>query len=138
MALPTLSSDLKKVDDVALSHILATQSVLFKSSEFPSVTLIQSWDEISECGGSFESCPNARLFVIVTTGDLYEAPLLYELPPSKGWEYVKSSKNEKQLTIFVKTTLNHANVSRESRTKWVSNSYKISVSKNNGLVTLSQ
>ena len=136
VSLPTKSSELKKIDDLALSHILATQEVIYKSNSIPNITLIQSWEQISECGANYDSCPNARLFVVVNSGDLYEVPKLYELPLSKGWSFVRSFDDGNQTIIIVKTMLDNSNLKTHSRNKWVSTSYKIAVSKDSGSVVL--
>jgi hypothetical protein len=133
-----ISSELQKSGDVELAHILTTSEMLYKSDKnFPMfVEVIQTWEEISECGGTYESCPNARLYITSASGDLYEAPHLYQLPKAKGWAVVKSKATEHYLFITVKTTLEHANVSLESRNKWNSKSYTVKVSKYDGLVSL--
>jgi hypothetical protein len=129
-------SELKKSNDIQLAHILTTVDKLYKSDDYPIVNVFQTWEEISECGGTYESCPNARLFVTSSMGDLYEVPHLYEFPKAKGWMVVKTKSTEHDLYITVKTTLDHANVSSESRKKWKSKSYSIKVSKYTGLVNL--
>jgi hypothetical protein len=133
-----ISSELQKSGNVDLAHILTTFEILYKSDKnFPMyVEVIQTWEEISECGGTYESCPNARLYITSASGDLYEAPHLYQLPRAKGWTVVKSKVTEHYLFITVKTTLEHANISLASRNKWKSKSYTIKISKYDGLVSL--
>jgi hypothetical protein len=128
---------LSKSTDSELAHILTTFEVLYKSNNFPIVAVIQTWEEISECDGIFESCPNARLFITVNSGDLYEVPLLYELPKSKGWKFVDYTETEQYFFLSVATTMEHANVTLESRKKWQSRTYKLKISKSDdGLVSL--
>lgn len=123
------SSELVKNTDIDLAYILGTQEVLHESKGFHFVQVIQTWETISECGGTYQSCPNARLFILVSTGDLYEPPRLYELPKSKGWKVVDSWETENERYILLQTTLRHANVSVESRATWVSKKYKIAIPK---------
>ncbi len=80
LCLEAFSDGLKKSTDNDLAHILATMDVLYKNDVYPFVEIIQSWEQISECDGTWQSCPNARLFIL--------------------------------------TTLEHANVSVESRNEW--------------------
>ena len=136
ISLNSLSEDLRKSSDIGLAHIIATMEVLYKSPSYPVVEVIQSWEQISECGGTWQSCPNARLFISTSMGDLYEAPLLYELPKAKGWRLIQSNETEHELVISLLTTLQHANVSKESRNAWIFKKYTLRVSKYDGTVTL--
>ncbi len=130
------SKELEKNPNIKLAHVLSTMTVLYESKTFPMVQVIQSWEEISECGGPYESCPNARLFITSTMGDLGEPPLLYELPKSKGWKIISTEHKEKGLHIILNTTLNHANVSAESRAKWKSKMYVVRISSDTGMADL--
>jgi hypothetical protein len=119
------SQELKRIDNNELSHILGTMVILFESKSVPFVRVIESSEEIMECGGTFESCSNSRLFLIYSMGDLGEAPLLYELPKSKGWKLLSTKVVNDELLISLETTLEHANISQESREKWKSKTYSI-------------
>jgi hypothetical protein len=119
------SQELKRIDNNELSHILGTMVILFESKSVPFVRVIESSEEIMECGGTFESCPNSRLFLIYSMGDLGEAPLLYELPKSKGWKLLSTKVVNDELLISLETTLERANISQESREKWKSKTYSI-------------
>ena len=123
------ASELVKSKNVNLAYILGTHEVLHESKGFPFVQVIQTWESISECSGTYQSCPNARLFILVSTGDLYEPPGLYELPKSKGWEVVDSWETEHEKYIRLQTTMQHANVSEKSRSSWVGKTYKVAVPK---------
>ena len=120
---------LSKSKNSELALILSTFEVLYKSNTFPNVMVIETWEEISECGGPFESCPNARLFVIVSNGDLYEVPSLYELPKSKGWKFIDFFEKDNFYLLSVGTTLERANASLESRETWKSKKYTLKISK---------
>jgi len=130
------SEELKKSTDDSLAYILSTMSVLYKSTGYPIVELIQSWEQISECGGTWQSCPNARLFITSSMGDLYETPLLYELPKAKGWRFIHAAETEHELVLTLFTTLQHANVSAQSRKEWPFKKYTLRVSKYDGTITV--
>ena len=61
-------------------------------------------------------------------GDLYDPPLLYELPKSKGWEVVSTEVTEQETLLIISTTLPSANISLKSRKEWSSTTYKIKLS----------
>jgi len=136
LSVQAYSEDLKKSTDDGLAHILSTMSVLYKSTGYPIVEVIQSWEQISECGGTWQSCPNARLFITSSMGDLYETPLLYELPKAKGWRFIHAAETDHELVLSLLTTLQHANVSAESRKEWSFKKYTLRVSKYDGNITL--
>ncbi|MEE4245196.1 MAG: hypothetical protein V2I33_07280 [Kangiellaceae bacterium] len=131
-----LGNVLEKSNDEQLAFILTTSELLYERKDFPIINIIQTWEEVAECGGTYESCPNARLFITSSSGDLYETPHLYELPKSKGWAFVSSQDFEHHFYITIKTTLKHANVSIESRRQWRSQSYTLKVSKYDGMISL--
>ncbi len=135
VAANTFAGDLKQSRDEGLAHLLATMDILYESKSFPLVKIIESWDAISECSGTVESCPNARLLITSSMGDLNEAPLLYELPKAKGWQLISTQENEDQLIIKLETTLDQANITTESRNKWHSQKITLKVSKFTGLVS---
>ena len=128
------ANELNKSDNLELSYLLGTMRTLFESNDLPFVRIIESSEEIMECGGTFESCPNSRLFIVTSMGDLGEAPLLYELPKSKGWKLASNKivNGERRLTLI--TTLDHANVSIKSRSQWQSKTYKVRVSADYGML----
>ena len=88
---------------------------------------------VSECGGPVSTCPNVDLYITVSTGDLEDPPSLYQLPPSKGWTFVKWNKpsnvGQVAMASFVlRTTLPEANVSPEARKAWHPHEYTVQVS----------
>ena len=125
--------ELKRIDNSELSHILGTMVILFESKSVTFVRIIESSKEIMECDGTFESCPNSRLFLIYSMGDLGEAPLLYELPQSKGWKLLSTKIVNDELSILIETTLEHVDISQESRDKWKSKTYSIKAMADYGL-----
>ncbi|WP_062565255.1 hypothetical protein [Pseudoalteromonas shioyasakiensis] len=123
------AKSVQKLSNTELSFILSSMEVLYKNKSFPQIRVIQSWESQTECDGEYQTCPNARLFISVNTGDLYEVPALFELPKSKGWQYVSFVEHDDSFLLMIKTTLDHANISAESRSKWRSKSYAIKISK---------
>lgn len=88
---------------------------------------------IGECGGTVASCPDVRLYVAVSAGDLGEVPVLYELPAAKGWEFSGWDKpvalNGKAMAGFtVKTVLPESNVEATARNAWRSRACRVFVS----------
>ncbi len=123
------AKSVQKLSNTELSFIFSSMEVLYKNKSFPQIRVIQSWESQTECDGEYQTCPNARLFISVNTGDLYEVPALFELPKSKGWQYVSFVEHDDSFLLMIKTTLDHANVSAESRSKWRSKVYAIKISK---------
>lgn len=111
------AKSVQKLSNTELSFILSSMEVLYKNKSFPQIRVIQSWESQTECDGEYQTCPNARLFISVNTGDLYEVPALFELPKSKGWQYVSFVEHDDSFLLMIKTTLDHANISAESRSK---------------------
>jgi hypothetical protein len=88
---------------------------------------------IYECGGTVESCPDVRLFVTVSFGDLGETPVLFEMPPQKGWEFVEwatpSGVGKDQMARFVvRTAIPGSNIDLEARRAWRPVEYVVLVS----------
>ncbi|TLU59459.1 hypothetical protein FE810_16955 [Thalassotalea litorea] len=132
------SQQLKPIENNELAHILGTMNILFESEGFPAVRVIKSSEKIMECNGSFQSCPYSRLFISYMMGDLGETPLLYELPKSKGWKLVASDTLNGELFITLETTLDQANISKESRSKWRSKTYRVKVVADQGVSLITQ
>jgi hypothetical protein len=93
---------------------------------------------LGECWGSIDSCPNEELAISISSGDLYENPIVLRLPPSKGWEFVqwigiRTTADQKTLVGFVlRTTLPDANIEQAQRTKFKSKQYEVWVSDTGG------
>ena len=119
--------------DYELSHILGTMKVLYENKKLPFIRVIESAESIDECGGTYQSCPNFRLFIIVSLGDLGDPPSLYELPKSKGWKLEKVNENNDETVLTLVTTLDQSNIDIESRNKWKSKTYKIRVAEEGAL-----
>jgi len=87
---------------------------------------------IGECGGPVVSCPQVRLLIAVSSGDLGERPTLFELPAQKGWEFVgwsaPAASGRKPVVEFtVRSVLPEANVSSSARAAWRSRTYRVRV-----------
>jgi hypothetical protein len=127
MPLVASSADLSPVKDSRLATVLALSEEISPKvpvGEQPYfVRLFAAPVLIGECGGTVSSCPNVRLFVAVTAGDLGETPVLYELPTAKGWEFIGWDKpvtlNGQAMEGFtVKTALPESNVDASARNAW--------------------
>lgn len=85
-------ADLMPVKDARLATVLALSEEISPrppAADQPLfVRVYAAPDTIGECGGNVASCPDVRLFIAVSSGDLGETPVLYELPAAKGWEFV--------------------------------------------------
>ncbi|RME12942.1 MAG: hypothetical protein D6816_00410, partial [Bacteroidetes bacterium] len=88
-----------------------------------------------ECGGSISSCPTHRLLFAYVTGDLYQKPVVFQLPPAKGWEFVGWSEAPAESAAFsVRTALPSANIDPEERAAWKPVEYRIVVSETSATV----
>jgi hypothetical protein len=89
--------------------------------------------EVGECGGEVSTCPDVKLYITVSNGDLGETPVLYQLPTSKGWEFVGWTKPTKTgqtslLGFKLRTTLPESNISPAARKAWRAREYRLLVS----------
>ncbi len=92
------------------------------------VRAITSPTVIGECGGTIESCPDIRLFVVISMGDLGEIPKVLELPREKGWKFVSLSKSDtERVTLIFETTIPGANINIEQRNAWIPRKYILSL-----------
>ena len=85
---------------------------------------------IGECDGNVVSCPDVRLFITVSSGDLGETPVLYELPAAKGWEFVGwdkpgTSNGQAKVGFTVRTMLPESNVEASARKAWRSKTCRV-------------
>jgi hypothetical protein len=85
-----------------------------------------------ECDGTVASCPDVRLLVSVSNGDLGESPVLYQLPLQKGWEFqgwVHAAPEGRipMAGFVVRTTLPDANIEPAARRVWHAQEYRVSV-----------
>ena len=89
---PSLAEDLTSVEIESMAQVLAFGVELANSNDeigFPHNVRVFAFPAVEgECWGSLESCPEWRLVFTLTYDGLYVEPALYELPTSKGWEFV--------------------------------------------------
>jgi hypothetical protein len=137
LAMPSAARELARVEDPELATVLGLQHELGTSSprsEQPYFVRVFSVPVgVYECGGSVESCPDVRLFVTVSFGDLGETPALFELPAKKGWQFVgwltpSGSGDERMASFSVRTTLPETNIDPEARRAWSAEQYLVLVS----------
>ena len=85
----------------------------------------ESW----ECQGTVQSCPDVRLYISVSTGDLGDHPVLFEMPLAKGWRFVRWMEPSDRMTRFViRTALPESNMEPAAAKKWRPIEYQVSVS----------
>ena len=132
-----LARDLPASKNVSLASTLGLLEELANtdpSSKQPYFVRVFAVPEaVLECGGTVTSCPNVKLYVTVSYGDLGESPVLYQLPASKGWEFVGWSQpvevgRTRMASFKIRTTLPEANVPSEARKAWHSREYRVLVS----------
>lgn len=119
-----LASTLGLLEEIATTDSSSNQPYFVRVFAIPEAVL--------ECGGPVASCPSVKLYITASYGDLGESPVLYQLPASKGWEFIGWSKpvtvGETQMASFRLRTTLPANVSPEARKAWRSREYRVLVS----------
>lgn len=137
--LATVCADLKPVQDVRLATVLGLAEEIAprpKPAEQPlSVRVYAAPVLIGECNGSVPSCPDVCLFVTVSSGDLGETPVLYELPAAKGWEFIgwdkpSPSHHQAKIGLVVRTVLPESNIEPAARRAWRAKTCRVLVSPN--------
>jgi hypothetical protein len=114
------AEQIAEVKDDALSMILGTLRIAYESNRDDpvQVRVVVTDEVIGECWGKISTCPDVRLFIVVSNGDLYETPKVFELPKSKGWARVISTRNKDSVILKIATELPGANISQEERSTW--------------------
>lgn len=130
-----LSAELNRMENNELSLLLSAGQILYSggyaSDKLPyEVRVISAPVRIGECWGTIDSCPNERLIITASTGDLGSTPGVFELPVSKGWEFVKvlgfkGVDENKVIGIELKTILRGANIETAERANWQSLVYTV-------------
>ena len=129
--------ELSRVRDLKLATVLGLLEQLATTppmSDQPHIVRIYAVpDFVGECDGAVSTCPDVRLFITVSNGDLGEAPTLYQLPKQKGWEFVGWSPPTKvgkvqESSFVVRSTLPESNVDPASRAAWRPTEYHVRVS----------
>ena len=81
--------------------------------------------EAGECWGKISSCTDVRLLVVLGPEALGQQSVLFELPISKGWEFVEWYDYS---SFVIKTTIPSSNVSASERNSWLTTAYKVNLS----------
>lgn len=119
------AEELKGINNKELAYALGASSIISSNENEPNtpfnfrVFVVPT--EINECWGKIESCPDHKLFITVTTGDIYDTPSLYQLPTAKGWDVVESlgtRNGRREIGLKIQTMLPSANINIEERQKW--------------------
>jgi len=116
-----------------MAYALAYGSEIANNLELPNnghlVRVFAVPSVIGECGGVLDSCPDWRLLITVSTGDLYDDPLLFELPMAKGWRFVSwdTSSESKKAVFQVETQIPGSNLNQEARKAWRPTNYRVSI-----------
>jgi len=99
---------------------------------FPYIRVFVVPEVIGECRGTLESCPDWRLYITISMGDLYEEPFLFQFPSSKGWEFLGWVETDEPQTVRfrIATTLPDANLDAEVRESWEQDIYEFSIGPN--------
>lgn len=132
-----MCADLPPIKDVRLASVLGLSEEI--SPKLPTigmplfVRVYAAPSFIGECDGSVASCPDVRLFVSVSSGDLGETPALYELPAAKGWDFKgwdksEASSDKTRVGFVVQTALPESNIEASDRKAWHSESCHVLVS----------
>lgn len=122
-----MCADLPPVKDGRLATILGLSEEISPKAPTADMPLFvrvyAAPTRIGECDGSAASCPDVRLFVSVSSGDLGETPALYELPAEKGWEFKgwdkpEASNEQAKVGFTVRTALPESNIDASARKAW--------------------
>jgi hypothetical protein len=115
---------------LAFQHILAETTIGARTYR-----LITAPYTVGECWGKITSCPNERLLIVVVPSDLYEKPLLFQLPEAKGWQFIKwgpvsgaFSSGTDDVEFTVRTAIPANNVNPEERDRFVPVIYQVKFS----------
>lgn len=128
-----IAEEIPPSENTDLASVLAFGSELAVNGAEPGhpffVRVISAPTRLGECWGTVESCPDIRLLVAVTTGDLYTDPALFELPHAKAWKFEGwEVVSPETLRINVLTDLPGANIDEKERSEWRSSKYSLEVS----------
>lgn len=135
--LTALSADLAPTKDARLARVLGLSEEISpkaRAAELPLFVRVYSVPNfIGECDGSEGSCPDVQLFITVSSGDLGETPVLYELPAAKGWKFVgwdkpAPSNGQAKVGFTVESTLPESNIEASAREAWHPKSCRVVVS----------
>ena len=142
MVVPAMASNLQPIRNHALASVLGLGVELAQTSPTSGqphmVRVYAAPDDIGECDGSVESCPDVHLYVSVSDGDLGETPTLFKLPAQKGWAFVRwippgnGNRRERMTGLVIRTTLPDSNIDPRARAAWHARYYRILVDTSGG------
>ena len=131
---PSFADYLSPVDNESMAQVLSFGTELASSNDeigFPHLVRVFAFPAVEgECWGPLKSCPDWRLVFTLTYDGLYVEPALYELPVSKGWEFVSwiAPNGSEDVGFVVRTTIPGANLDSEERESWRPVTYEVLVS----------
>lgn len=114
-------SAITQVEDSSLARTIAFGHVLLESD---GVRIVEVPVVIDDCWGTVSSCPDVELFIAYSTGDLRDEPVVYRLPPAKGWKIV--GRQDPQ-SFDIATTLPDANIDLNERSRWSPTVYRVTI-----------
>ena len=122
---PELATVLGLLDELATTPPVSDQPYIVRIYAAPT--------SVGECGGTIATCPDVRLLITVSQGDLGETPVLYQLPMQKGWEFKGwaspfTSGHTQMASFVVRTVLPETNIDLAARKAWHSQEYRVLVS----------
>jgi hypothetical protein len=122
---PELATVLGLLDELAITAPASDQPYIVRIYAAPT--------SVGECGGTVASCPDVRLFVTASYGDLGETPVLYQLPTQKGWEFKGWSSpvtlgQTRMASFIVRTALPETNIDIAARKAWQPQEYRVLIS----------
>jgi hypothetical protein len=135
--LTAICADLTPVKDARLATVLGLSEEISPTPPASGLPLFvrvyAAPDVVGECDGKVASCPDVRLFITVSSGDLGETPALYELPAAKGWVFrgwdkLDASNGQAKVGFTVQTALPESNIDASARKAWQPKACRVLVS----------
>ena len=114
-------SSVTEVKEPSLARAIAFGHVLLESD---GVRIVEVPVAIDDCWGTVSSCPDVELFIAYSTGDLRDEPVVYRLPPAKGWKIVRGHEPK---SFDIATTLPEANIDLNERSRWSPTVYRVTI-----------
>lgn len=84
-----LGAEPSEVSDTALVHMLNSVEILAERRELPYAIRILRLREHGECDGTPQSCPQATLYIAVSTFDEAPDQKVYMLAKAYGWDFIR-------------------------------------------------
>lgn len=83
------SDELASVEDSGLVHLLNNVEIVEERRDLPIAVRVFRLSELGECDGPPPNCPTEVLYVAVSTFDEAPDQILFALPESYGWTFVR-------------------------------------------------